>query len=130
MPSDPKARLAIALYREAISVRNTPYEFLGYFKIINILNSDPKVQIAWINGTLPLLGDVRAKDRISELQNSHADIGAYLYGSGRCAVAHAFGTPTVDPDDPNDIFRLSADMPVARSLAEHLISNQFGLPRR
>jgi len=48
-----------------------------------------------------------------------------LYASGRCAVAHAFNDPVVDPDDPKDVFRLSADMPVAKALAEHLIEHEY-----
>ncbi len=126
-PSDPKARIALALYREAISVENTPYEFLGYFKIINVCYPSGRDQITWINNTLPQLTDNRAKDRISELSTSQNDIGDYLYHSGRCAVAHACTSPVVDPDNPHDVFRLSADMPVARALAEYLIENELGI---
>src|SRR3989442_2428284 len=31
-PSDPKARLALALYREALTVNSAPYRFLGFAK--------------------------------------------------------------------------------------------------
>lgn len=129
-PSDPKAKLALALYREAASVHNTAYEFLGYFKIINILYSSGKDQIAWINATLNQIKDRDALKRIAELQAHHSDLGDYLYSAGRCAVAHAFSTPTVDPDDPTDVFRLSADMPLLRALVEHLIEVHFGIPNR
>ncbi len=127
-PSDSKARLAVALYREAISVHSTPYEFLGYFKIINVRYNGPDQIISWINNAIPLLTDKRVKDRISELAASKANLGEYLYGSGRCAVAHAFSGVVVDPDNPDDVLRLSADMPVARTLAEHLIETEFGIP--
>ena len=126
-PRNPKARIALALYREAISAGNTPYEFLGYFKIINVCHSSGKHQIAWINSTWPHLADKRAKDRISELTSSQEDIGEYLYKSGRCAVAHAATKPLVDPDNPDDVFRLSDDMPVVKALAEYLIENDFGM---
>ncbi len=126
-PSDPEARIALALYREALSVQNTPYQFLGYFKIINVCYPTTKDQIAWINNTLPQLTDKTAKDRISELTASQNDIGDYLYYSGRCAVAHASTSPVVDPDNPDDVFRLSADMGVARALAEYLIENELGI---
>jgi hypothetical protein len=124
---DLKARIALALYREAGSVRGTPYEFLGYFKVINTRYSSGPDQIAWINRTIPLLVDKDAKRRVSDLSVSESDIGRYLYGSGRCAVAHAFNDPVVDPDDPEDIFRLSADMPVAKALAEYLIEQEYGI---
>ncbi len=126
-PSDPKARIALALYREAVSVQNTPYEFLGYFKIINVCYSTGRDQITWINNTIPHLTDKKANDRISELPTPANDIGDYLYRSGRCAVAHASTSPVVDPDNPKDVFRLSADMPVARALAEYLIENELGI---
>ena len=61
----------------------------------------------------------------AELSASESDIGRYFYASGRCAVAHAFTDPMVDPEDPKDVFRLSADMPVAKALAEHLIEQQY-----
>jgi hypothetical protein len=129
-PSDPRAKLAIALFREAISVASVPYEFLGYLKIINIRFDKSRSQIQWINESLPLLTDTRAKSRIAELQRTEPDIGKYLYESGRCAVAHAFETPTVDPDLPGDFIRLSADMPVARALAKHFIVTEFSLAHR
>jgi len=46
--------------------------------------------ISWINKTLPLLTERRAKERLSALAASTKNIGEYLYASGRCAVAHAF----------------------------------------
>jgi hypothetical protein len=64
---------------------------------------------------------------LKELQKLHRDIGEYLYESGRCAVAHAFNEPLVDPDDPDDTWRLTADLPVIKALAEHLIESQVGV---
>ena len=34
--ADPKARLALALYREARTINSVPFEFLSYFKILNM----------------------------------------------------------------------------------------------
>jgi hypothetical protein len=128
-PTDERSIRAIAIYREALSIRNAPYEFLGYMKIINILFKQGNQQIGWINATLPLLTEKHARSRIDELKVTEADVGKYLYESGRCAVAHAFDVPVVNPDDPIDIFRLSADMPVARALAEYLIEHELVLQR-
>jgi hypothetical protein len=127
LPSESKARLALALYREALSVKGTPYEFLGYFKIISVRYKGDQI-IRWINNAIPLLTDKRAKDRVLKLQATEADIGKYLYVSGRCAVAHASSDPVVDPDNPDDVSRLIADMPVAQALAEYLIEAEFGIP--
>lgn len=125
--SDPKATLALALYREARSLNSIPYQFLGYFKIINILNRTGKEQKNWINSTLPRLTDHRATGRLNELASRYTDIGEYLYESGRCAVAHAFDDPLVDPDKLEDNRRLAADLPVIKALAEHLIEQELGI---
>jgi hypothetical protein len=66
-------------------------------------------------------------ERVSQLTVSEKDVGSYLFVSGRCAVAHAFNDPVVDPDDPNDLFRLGADMPLAKALAEYLIEYEYGV---
>lgn len=126
-PDNPKARLAIAIYREAKSVRNTLYEFLSYFKIINIVHNNGPSQKKWINDIIPHLSEKKALNRIDQLRPIESDIGSYLYESGRCAVAHAGVDPVVDPDNPNDFLRLSADMPVAQALAEYLMVNELGL---
>lgn len=132
IPTDSKARIALALYREATSVQSTPYELLGYFKVINICYNKGEEQKAWINRAVAKLPDRDAQERVKELRDLHSveDIGKYLYHSGRCAVAHAWGDPVVDPDKPDDLFRLSADMPVARALAEYLIEHELGVPWR
>jgi hypothetical protein len=125
---DDKSRLALALYREARSVRSIPYEFLGYFKIINIRYDNRTSQEDWINKTTPVLADEDAKNRLRELAYK-PNIGHYMFVSGRCAIAHASHNPVVCPDKPEDLFRLSSDMPVARALAEYIIRNELGIPR-
>ena len=125
--TDPKTRLSLALYREALGLNNDAYRFLAFSKIINVLFNGPAQQIAWINKTIPLLSDRRALDRVSILKTTHTDLGAYLYASGRCAVAHAYASPLADPDSPEDTERLTADLPVARALAEYLIEFEQGV---
>lgn len=127
--TDDDSKLALALYREAICVRNVSYEFLGYFRILNIGRPRSDEQISWINTTLPKLTDHRALERLNALQKGGMDkVGEYLYGSGRCAVAHAAGEPIVDPDGGDDYVRLQRDIPIARALAEFCIENDFKVP--
>jgi Methylamine utilization protein MauJ len=129
VPGTSESKLALALYREAIGVRNASYEFLGYFRILNIGLAKPGAQIQWINQALPTLTDHRVEDRLTSLtKDGISDIGSYLYGSGRCAVAHAAGDPIVDPDGGDDFVRLQHDLPVARALAEFRIVNEFNVP--
>jgi len=125
VPMDRKTQLALSLYREAISAENVPYEFLGYFKIINILYSSGREQMDWITATLQTIKD---RDALVKLKDHPAeDIADHLYGSGRCAVAHANSDPVVDPDDPEDHKRLKNDMPIIKALAEYLIEHELGV---
>lgn len=126
-PQDPRARLALGLYREALGLNSEAYKFLGFFKIINILCAAGDAQIAWISGALPQLTDHDAVKRLHELQTCVPDVASYLYASGRCAVAHAHGTPTVDPDDTEDTARLQADLPLMQALAVRAIEQDLGI---
>ena len=94
---------------------------------MNILHATHRPQVDWINQTLPKLTDYRAKQRLAQLVAKAADIGEYLFVSGRCAVAHAFGTPVVNPDDPQDRRRLSECLPVIRALAEFAVEHELGV---
>ena len=130
-PEHEGARRALAFYREANSLEHTsvPYAFLGFTKILNIKFLKGNDQIAWINATLPRLKDHGALERLSELRKSKTDLGEYLYGSGRCAVAHAYGE-AVNPDDVGDTLRMTRDLPVARALAEYFIEHELGVKSR
>jgi len=125
--TNPKARLCLALFREALGLNKSAYRFLAFFKIINVLHENGPKQIAWINATLPKLTDHSALTCLTELRKSQSDLGKYLYASGRCAVAHAYAQPIADPDDPADTERLESELPVVRALAEHLIEFDLGV---
>jgi hypothetical protein len=126
-PTESRTRLALAFYREALGIDNISYQFLGFFKIINVLHEKGPAQKMWINRSIDKLDDHLAKPRILELKNSGVDIGHYLYESGRCAVAHAYAEPLVDPEDPKANARLQKDLPVIKALAEHLIESELGI---
>ncbi len=125
-PPDPKAKLALALFREGLSVNLTPYQFLGFFKVINIIRDKGTDQKQWIRDNLQHTTDKRALARIKAIKSVESDVADYLYGSGRCAVAHAFDqNSVVNPDDPVDLIRLSEDLPVIRELARIAIEREL-----
>jgi hypothetical protein len=126
-PPNPRARLALALYRDALGVNSEPFRFLGFYKIINVVRGTGPQQIAWINARVNALEDYRAQERAAQLRAAGHDIGAYLYESGRCAVAHAYSDPLVNPENPDDTERLAKDMPLVKALAEDVIENQLGV---
>jgi hypothetical protein len=127
-PSDERSGLALALFREALALDNIAYRFLGFFKIINVLHRTGSQQSSWINTTLPLLEAGEAQQRTLELQEAGENVGAYLYASGRCAIAHAYNEPLVNPDNPRHRKRLYEDLPLLKALAEYVIEHELGIP--
>ena len=131
-----KAKLSLALYREALSINSIPFAFLSYFKILNVFWKDKYVNgknelIEGIRKMLPILNDDLAKRRLDEINKTETenDVPKYLYESGRCAIAHAHNDPIVDPDDSMDIRRLSQDIWIVKALAEYLIKELKVLAR-
>jgi hypothetical protein len=94
-PTDERVRWALAFYREGLSLYrdNVAYAALSFFKILNIVANSGQRQIAWINANIARIGATNylkfeIKKRLDELRLlGITDIGEYLYGSGRCAVA-------------------------------------------
>jgi len=133
-PPDSKAKLALALYREGLSVNLIPYKVLGFFKVINIIRRHGIArdgrpdQVQWIKDNLQYVTDRNAVARIATLQSTEPDAAKYLYVSCRCAVAHAFDQNNiVNPDAPADLIRLSQDLPVIRELARVALEREFGI---
>jgi len=123
-----KAKLALALFREAQCLSNIAYSFLSYYKIINLRY--PKradKQKKWIKRNLIKIKDRQSLDRIEELENLNEDITDYLYISCRCAIAHAGTNVTINPDDFNDNQRLYKDVSIIKALAELMIEYEFGV---
>ena len=67
-PSEPKARLALAFYREGLSIDHPHYSFLSFYKVINIQYQNGIKQQEWINKQLAKLS-MRAKDRLQQIKN-------------------------------------------------------------
>jgi len=129
-----KARLALALFREGQTVNSISFQFLSYFKILNIFWNDRYVNgkndiIEGIRQTLPNITDEQAQKRLTEIKDMEADVSAYLYQSGRWAVAHAYADPIIDPDDTSDLRRLSQDLWIIKAIAEYLIVSELRISR-
>ncbi len=119
---DDKALRALALFKEAKSINNNPYKFLGFFKILNILKEKGKEQKKWINDNIQYL---KNNERINELRKEGIDIGEYLYEQGRCAIAHAFNDPIINPDNVDDILKIYKDLPLIEELVKIAIEREF-----
>lgn len=120
----------MALFREALGVTSTPFSFLAFYKVVKLLfprDRKGQQQIAWINSAAPNIFEYRARNRLDELSLAEEDIGRHIYGNLRCAVAHAYSMPTVNPDNSKDLLRISADLPVVRGLAQYAIEQSLGV---
>lgn len=124
-PEDERSLLGLALYREAMEANNVAFQVLGFSKIFNVIHRSSRDQKDWINSRL---GEIqKSKDRLAELQTRNVDIGHYIYESCRCAVAHAYSEPLVNPDDPADYLRLGRDLELVKELAEIAIEQDLGV---
>lgn len=128
MEDDPKARLALALYREDRTINSIPFAFLSYFKILNVFWNDNEI-IEGLRDVLPMITDGETRKCIDDLSKQHADVASYLYGSGRCAVAHAYSGTVVDPDNFSDLRRLSQEIWIIKAVAEFLIEDKLHVSR-
>lgn len=129
-PIEPKKQLALSLYREGLSLDSVPYKFLSLFKVINILYKDKfengKHELKnWISQNIKHLKSSEEISRIKILSSKGIDIEEYIYNSCRCAIAHAYSNPIIDPDNVEDLFRLKEDLIIIRSLAEIIIEKEM-----
>jgi hypothetical protein len=124
---DRYTRWALAFYREGLSMRHTPYAFLSFYKIINVLHRSGPKQTVWINNVVDRAVNHTSKARLQQIRANNGDVGQYLYASGRCAVAHAGQGQTVDPENPLDLERLMQDLPLIRDLSAYAIEFEFGV---
>jgi hypothetical protein len=127
-PDSDEARLALALYREGLSVNSVPYQFLGFAKVLNIRLRSEHEHVRWINENLDEIKDLVVRLRIDALRAAHRNIGRYLYRERRHAVAHAIGSRSpLNPDDPDHVLRLAEDVPLMKALARHFMVAELGV---
>jgi hypothetical protein len=124
---DDDAWLALALYREDLGLNSVAYKVLGFLKILNIRFHTGPAQKRYINRAIPFITDHLAMKRLTELDAAGIDVGAYLWESCRCAVAHASTRPLVNPDDVDDSSRLNRDVHLIQAIAEHCIEFELGV---
>jgi len=127
LATDRDADLALALYREGLSVNSVPFGYLSLFKILNIRLSSGADQERWINDHLKDISYGPASDRFREIEKLHENVGNYMYVQGRCAIAHANSNPLVNPDTYTDRRRMKADFPLMKELAALYIEKELGV---
>ncbi|QOZ11878.1 methylamine utilization protein MauJ [Bradyrhizobium sp. CCBAU 51765] len=127
---DDNVRKALAFWREGkrLDEVHDGYAFLSFYKVIEPQFKDGRIRGKWIAANIDKLTD-RAAKRVAELRADGVDVANHLYGSGRCAVAHAsLEGEIVDPDIPADRTRLSKDLVIIEELARIYIRDELGVP--
>ncbi len=125
--TDPKAKLALALMREARGLKHIAYSFLTFWRVLEVAVGRNKIK-TWVSDALGRITDHRAKEAIAKIAESGVkDVSEHLYISGRCAVAHAGNNPIIDPDQPEDSWRLAREIPLVEALAVLAIEERLGV---
>lgn len=123
-----KARLALALMRDGRGLSHVAYSFLSFYRVLEVAVGRGKAIPNWVLSALTRLSNGQAKDALNRLSAAGVtDIPQHLYVSGRCAIAHAGGSPIVDPDNPSDTSRLYNEKPLIEELAELAIEEFLGV---
>jgi hypothetical protein len=133
IPTDEKARRALAIYREARNAQQNfmvSYAVLNFFKVVELGHESR--------------GDVKNwfRDNFRDLceGNAYREQGAnfmkicngekpheYIWKACRVAVSHANKDSKSDPDDANELVRLHTAADILRLFARHFITSQFGI---
>jgi hypothetical protein len=132
--TDPDAMLALALMREGRGINHVGYSFLSFYKILETAFPKDNKRIAWIAASIASLSGFGVKEALDGIKaqgiTSPEEIGAHLFKSGRCAMAHGARKPIIDPDNPVDLRRLGSELPIVRALATKAIEEIFGVETR
>jgi hypothetical protein len=124
VPTNEVARNALAFYREGISLDNPFYSFLSFYKAFSIAIPNGRERDTWMTRRRHMLGHEPAK-RLAEIEKGGIQVGTYLYEQCRHAVAHSDRKPFVNPDNLDDHFRLTKDIPLMRKFTEIAIEEAF-----
>lgn len=114
--------LALALYKEGVNSSSVFYSFLNFWKIIEVSLRNKNDRWNWINSEAPNV--TVYEDRIKQITSTNPNIAEYLDYSCRCAIAHVFHEPIVNPDDNEDYIRISQDVRIVEQLARKAV-DQF-----
>ena len=129
-PANDAARAALAFHREGVSLDNPFYSFLSFYKAFSVAVPNTRDRDTWMTAKRDVLDDKDARERLAEIEMTGAKVGAYLYEQCRHAVAHADREPFVNPDNMDDHFRLTKDVPLMRNFAELAVEEVLGVKRR
>ncbi len=126
-----KARLGLALYREALCSNSPAFKYLGFWKLASLIFGDGhQAQKQYLARLLPMLNGSAAEARIRSLMSGGKTalqvVTDHLI-SRRCAIAHATSGPVMNPDDPFALSEINLDLVVVHEIAKHIIQVELGV---
>ena len=119
-------RVALALFREAQNSSSTFYEFLSYYKILEmgVPNKGKTGRAQWLNTiAIPKLGHL---ERMGEILAKHSDLETYLREVEVNGIKHAI-KGTIDPDNPLDQLSTTKDNRLMEEIAKLVMRDRLGL---
>jgi hypothetical protein len=133
IPRDPepnkKMRLALSLYREAVSSSSVFYSFLSYYKILELghdqlsRSARPQEIKKYINDNIQKsVNEYRVSIETRHFQ-SEVPSGETIYCAFRCAIAHASEVETRSPDNMEDYNTVRLSLDYMRALAIFMINS-------
>jgi hypothetical protein len=127
----PKARRALALYREALNAEHAgliSYAVLNYYKIIELTQRDGGTTKNWFRDYFAYARKFehlkRSLDEFDRLRGKTTP-HEYIHTSCRVAVAHAGKDSKSDPDDASELLRLHTAANIMQVLARYCIEVEF-----
>lgn len=133
---NPEQKLALGIYREGVSSNSRFYQFLSFFRVINLKCPKSKDIKDWVNRNIHKLSydNALSKPILAELTKTGiTDWGEHLYKTGRCAIAHASlqsGDPIADADNYDDISKIRNELSLIWELAKIFIREELNVPTR
>lgn len=119
---------ALSLYREGVSSGSKFYGFLNFYKIVQIPFSDTTKFNNWIAENAPRMRPFDDKYFKNDLAESKMTIADYLRTANRNAITHVnlqSGQPVVNPDEIEDLHRVSNSLNLVRDLARFAIREKM-----
>jgi hypothetical protein len=122
-------KLALGLYREAQNSSSTFYEFLSYYKILELAvpNKGNTARSEWLKTVvIPKLEHLPDMCRLKEILAIHSDLEKYLREVKVNGIKHAI-KGTVDPDNPLDQISTTKDNHLMHEIAKLVMRDRLGL---
>ena len=130
-------RIALMLYREALSSNNMYLSFMFYWQVLEVRNSTPDEVKEWINEVYEDKENYNklliSEDIVSKMPLREKSLGEYLYNDCRNAIAHVKRYPgqiEIKYDSLEDNLRITVSKEIIKKLAKFYIEEELDLNKK